>query len=260
MAPLKLLGNVRFGRIQSIRVVNLLIVDVHFNIGKYWVQNVVYMSNERNWCLLQRRLLLVPFYLLIVLPSYFFAIVNFVTTTPDKFQLQSHVGLSQINVIAPIRSKFKLYSVFIEWGSRIDFLFRGWQDIVNYWHFSSKVSRNCHKRLVPKITRHDYWEIFVKVSLLDRLICFADFVGMSLHAVFPPATTAQLFFPSSGNSGAANSNKSAPRCFAAGTIFSRTNGIAAFPINCASAPNPRPRCLPTPLQNGISTCLEATVL
>ena len=31
---LEVVGNVRFARIQSIRVVNLLIVDVHFNIGK----------------------------------------------------------------------------------------------------------------------------------------------------------------------------------------------------------------------------------
>ena len=31
---LEVVGNVRFVRIQSIRVVNLLIVDVHFNIGK----------------------------------------------------------------------------------------------------------------------------------------------------------------------------------------------------------------------------------
>ena len=38
----------------------------------------------------------------------FFAILSFVATTPDKFQFQSQVRLSQINVKVPIRLKFKL--------------------------------------------------------------------------------------------------------------------------------------------------------
>ena len=50
--PLEAFGNVRFVSIQSIWIVNMLIVDVHFNIGKNWVRNAVYMSNERNWNLL----------------------------------------------------------------------------------------------------------------------------------------------------------------------------------------------------------------
>ena len=45
---LEVVGNKRFVRIQSIRVVNLLIVDVHFNIGRR-VQNVLYKSNKSNW-------------------------------------------------------------------------------------------------------------------------------------------------------------------------------------------------------------------
>ena len=68
---------------------------------------------------------------------YFFGFVSFVTTTPEKFQFQSQVLLSQINVIVPIRLKFKLFAVFIESGSRIDFMFMGRQNIVNYWDFSS---------------------------------------------------------------------------------------------------------------------------
>ena len=180
---LEVVGNIRFVRIQSIRVVNVLIVDVHFNIGKNWVQNVVYMSNDGNWSVFLRRLLHFCFCLFFVLLFYSFAIVGSVTTTPDKFQFQSQVRLSQINVIIPIRLKLKLYAVFIKWGVGIDFLFLGQQDIVNYWDFPSKTSRNCYKRLIPKITRHDEWKKIVKTSLRDRLICFADFVGMTLLAV-----------------------------------------------------------------------------
>ena len=85
----------------------------------------------------------------------FFAFVSFVTTTFDIFGFQSQIRLTQINVIVPIGSKFKLYAILIEWGIKIDFLFEGRQEIVNYWDFPSKVPRNCYKRLVLKITRHD---------------------------------------------------------------------------------------------------------
>ena len=132
----------------------LLTVDVHFNIGKNWVQNVIYMSNERNWRVLCR-LFLFRFFLFFVILFYFFGIVSFLTTTPDKFQFQGQVRLSQINVIARIRLKFKRYAVFIKWGIKIDFLLVGRQNIANYWDFPSKISRKCHKGLVSKITRHD---------------------------------------------------------------------------------------------------------
>ena len=120
--------------------------------------------------------------------------------------------------------------------------------------------------------------MFVKMSLRDQLICFADFVGMALLALLfllPPCRTPTAPFPlwlpspncflkiclptlfaavlifflpltTSAISGTANSNKSAPMRFAAGTIYLRKNGIAVLPITCASAPNPRPRCQPTP--------------
>ena len=68
----------------------------------------------------------------------------------------------------------------------------GQQDIVNYWHFSAKIFRNSHKRLVPKTARHDQWEMFVKVSLPDRLVCFADFVGTILIACFTYASSILL--------------------------------------------------------------------
>ena len=114
--------------------------------------------------------------------------------------------------------------------------------------------------------------MFVKMSLRDRLVCFSDFVGKTLLALLflqPPlhlrllspncflsvclptlfAAVLIFFLPitTSANSGTANSNKSAPTRFAAGTIYLRKNGIAVLPITYASAPNPRPRCRPTPL-------------
>ena len=107
--------------------------------------------------------------------------------------------------------------------------------------------------------------MFVKMSLRDRLNCFAVFVGMTLLALrflLPSpncffrvrfltlfAAVLNFFLPltTSAISGTANSNKSAPTRFAAGTIYLRKSGIAVLPITCASAPNPRPRCRPTPL-------------
>ena len=126
--------------------------------------------------------------------------------------------------------------------------------------------------------------MFVKISLRDRLICFADFAGMTLLAlffllplvllrlsspkcflkvclptlfaavliVFPPLTTSAI-------SDTANSNKSAHTPFAAETTYLRKNGIPVLPITCASPPNPRPCCQSTPLWYGISTSLEGTI-
>ena len=197
----------------------------------------------------------------------FLTLVCTLTTSFDKFELQCQKRQSQINVIVPIRLKVKLYAVFIKWGSWMNFLFMRGQDIVNNWDFPSNNSIQCHKR-----------EMFVRMSFRDRLICFADFVGMTLLVVLfllplpnyflsvclPTFFAAVLIFflplTTSAVTGTANSNKSAPKHFAAGTIYLRKNGIEILPITCASAPNLRPRCRPTPLQNGISTCLEATIL
>ena len=124
--------------------------------------------------------------------------------------------------------------------------------------------------------------MFVKMSLRDRLDCLVVLVGMILLCLLPPLGLRlpspncflRVCFPTlfeadlkdflplitSPISGAANSNMSAPIHFAAGTTFLRKKGIAVHPITCASAPNPLPLCLPTALQYGISTCLEATTL
>ena len=109
--------------------------------------------------------------------------------------------------------------------------------------------------------------MFVKMSLRDRLDCLVDFAGKILFCLLPPlrlpsrncflrvcfptlyAADLKVFLPllTSPISGAANSNKSAPTRFAAETFYLPKKGIAVLPITCASAPNPRPRCRPTPL-------------
>ena len=107
--------------------------------------------------------------------------------------------------------------------------------------------------------------MFVELSLRDRLICVADFVGKTLLAVLflvplpncflrvclPTlfAVVLNFFLPiiTSAISGAVNSNKSAPTRFAAGTIYLRKNGIAVLPIYGGIAPKHRPRCRPIPL-------------
>ena len=210
--------------------------------------------------------------LIFVLLFLFFTLVCIVTTSFDKFELQCQKRLSQINIIVPvpIRLKFKLYAVFIKRGSWINFFFMWGQDIVNNWDFPSKISRHCHKRLIPKIVVwHDQREMFVKMSLRDWLDCLVDFVGMILFCLLPPWCTPtapfRLRFPSpncffrvffttvftavlkyflplktSPISGAANSNMSALMRFAARTTYLRKKGISVLPITRAGAPIPLP--------------------
>ena len=194
------------------------------------------MNSERNCSflfLLQRHRLFIRPGLFFLLFFSFFGHVSFVTTTHDNIQFHSQVRLSQINVVSKICLKFKLYAALIECG-RVYILFLGRQDIVNYWDFPSSVSRDCHKSLILKISGHGYWSMFVKLSLLDRLICFVDFFLLTPLALFyllplaicfrtvclstllaallmfvlPPLTLA--------NSGTASSNKKAPKRFATG--------------------------------------------
>ena len=128
--------------------------------------------------------------------------------------------------------------------------------------------------------RHDQREMFVKMSLRDRLDCLIDFFEMIVlcllspclpyacgslpptapfrlrppspncffRVCFPTLFAADLkdFLPlfNSPISGAANSNMSAPMRFATRTTYLRKNGIAVLPITCARAPSPVLLCLP----------------
>ena len=108
--------------------------------------------------------------------------------------------------------------------------------------------------------------MFAKMSLRDQLDCLVDFVGMVLLPVFfllairlqLPSPSPNCFFrvcfptlfvtvlklflrlTTSAISGTANSKKSAPTRFAAGTTYLRKNGIAVLPITCARAQIPFP--------------------
>ena len=42
-------GNVGNVRVETIRVLKLLIVDAHFNNGKNWKQKIDYITRQRNW-------------------------------------------------------------------------------------------------------------------------------------------------------------------------------------------------------------------
>ena len=108
------------------------------------------------------------------------------------------------------------------------------------------------------------------------MLCLADFVGMTLLALFfllslPNcflrvclltlfAAVLKLFQPltTSAISGTANSDKSAPTRFAAGTTSLRSNGRIILLITYG-APNLRPRCRPIELKNEVSTCPKATI-
>ena len=142
---------VRRARIQSIRIVNLLIVDVDLNTRKKL--NAVYKSKRKNWSLVVLHFL-IRFCLFFVLFFKFFGIESFLTTNKNQFQFRSLEHLSWLSVVVPIWLKLKSQTIFINWGRRIYILFVGWQEIVNYRAFPYKIFRNFHRRLVPMISWH----------------------------------------------------------------------------------------------------------
>ena len=119
--PLEVVGNVRLERKQSNKLIDLLIVDVDFSIGKK-VQNFVYISNERSWSLLfHLRCFLVRLSVFLVFYFIFLGIVIFTNTTFDQFHFRRQKRWSQINILFPTSRKFKLYAVFTKCGFRIVF-------------------------------------------------------------------------------------------------------------------------------------------
>ena len=120
---LEVVWNVRPVRIESIGILNLLIVNVHFNIWKYRIHYVVYIGNSSYFFLFffvlcscfseNNRLIFVLLFL-------FRTLECIVTRYFEKFELQCQKRLSQINVTFPFRLKFQFYAVFIKWGSWIN--------------------------------------------------------------------------------------------------------------------------------------------
>ena len=140
------------------------------------------------------------------------------------------------------------------------------------------------KKIVPKISWHDLWERFEKMSLLHQLIYFADFIRKTLLAwrtIMAPvlfllplpncffrvclptlfAAVLKLFLPltTSAFFAAANSNMSAPTILQLGRyIYAKMN--CCSPNNLCECTESPSTCRPIPLKNGISTCLEAAIL
>ena len=117
---LEVVENARPVHIASIWIVSLVIVDVHLNIGKNWVQNADHKSNDGNWSFLHQHMLhfLIGFCISFLLSFNVRAVVSFLTKIFDKFQFKIQIRLSQTKVLVPIRLKFKRYPVFKMWCSR----------------------------------------------------------------------------------------------------------------------------------------------
>ena len=129
--------------------------------------------------------------------------VSFVTTILDKFRFQSQVHLSHLSlmdVVVPIRLKFKHYSLSSKWGSRINLSFVGWQDIFNYWVCPSEDCGNCHKRLIPKLfdmISELCLSLNEQLFLRDQLVCFAALLEtLCLPAFLPYVCDSTLWMPS----------------------------------------------------------------
>ena len=153
---LEFVWTVTFLRIKSIWIVTMLIVDLHVNIGKNWVQNVVYMNSEMNWNLL---LLLLRFYIHFNHFSQLLFLLLCLCKFPNHDPWQKSVSKrstsvsNQRNSSDPFETQTLCSFHRLRYSDR--FLVQGRQDIGNYWDFPAKVPGNCHERLVPKITRHD---------------------------------------------------------------------------------------------------------
>ena len=107
---LEVVVNVCFACTQSNRVVNLLIVDVHFNTGKDWVQKVVYMSNERNWgLLLSRRLFFICFYLIFEL--LFSLLCYCKLRNHDPWQVSVSMPITSVSIQRISSDKFEIQTL-----------------------------------------------------------------------------------------------------------------------------------------------------
>ena len=115
---------------------SLVLIDGSFDgVGNVWLVCIVHLNCKfadcwwtlRHWrktneicCSYDYRQELEFF---VVLCFNFFGFVSIFTTTFKHFQFWSQESLAVVKVIVPMRLKFKLYAVFIEWGSKISFLF-----------------------------------------------------------------------------------------------------------------------------------------
>ena len=156
-------------------------------------------------------------------------------------------------------------------------MFVGRQDISNYWKFPPRFPESAtnfwYQKLLDMIVKIVCENFFLRPTCL-----FGRFCWNASACSLSPATTTQLFSRSLSshifcscleflsttvngrNLWRSKIQQVSTYAFSAGTIYLPKNGIAVFPKIFASAPNARPHCRPLPLQNGNSTCLEATIL
>ena len=141
--------------IKSVRLVDLVVVNVQFCIRKNGMQNFVHMSNMRHSLVLFYKFnVIVSCFsknsVFFVLPFLFCCFVSIKTTSFNYFNFWSKLCLSQILVNVAIRLKFKLNAVFIKRCIGKNFLLVRRQHIVHNWDFHTRIPRNCNKSLVPK--------------------------------------------------------------------------------------------------------------
>ena len=105
----------------------------------------------------------------------------------DQFNFQSQEGLFQINEgIRSVRIQKSMQVIRRVIG--LNCLFVGRKDIVKYWDFPHKISKNCQKSSIVKIVRQDQRSLFAEMYLLDRLACLVDFVGMKNFRLQPQSS------------------------------------------------------------------------
>ena len=155
---------------------------------------------------------------------------------------------------------------------RIQLLVRSMRRLHHLLRLSLQDFQKLLQKLVPKITGYDYWLFYWKclfetnwfvlqilmerlcllIFLLPLLNCFLSlffFALCSCHQNFSTANNFWIFWQTLFN-------KSACVFCSWDETFSQKGDFSSW----ASAPNLRPRCRPIPLRNGISTCLERTIL
>ena len=192
------------------------------------------MSNESNCSilLLLSCRFLNCFCLIFVLLFILFGFVSFVTTTLENFQFQSQVGLSQNNIVLSIRLKIKLYTIFIEWWSRVNFLSDSWtirhrqQLMLSLQDFRKLPQKfgfeNCSIWLIRNVCTN----VSLRSTGLCCSFCSNDLACSPFHATTTQLSSQSLFstlfaaalrvflpLTTSAVSGASNSKKSAPTRF-----------------------------------------------
>ena len=260
----KNIGKVKFIRIQSIRVLIWLRKYPHLKVQKHWMQNVVYMSNQKNcgiplvlhgfffFCTPLTSVCNISWFFLEI-SFIFIGIVKFVPATFDRFQFQSRASPSQINVIASNCLTFKLYAVIIHWGRRRKLLGRRTKKNLqllglSIHDFQKLPQEFSTKYCSPRTTRNVCKNACAWPTRLLCRFCWNYCAGFfyAYDCLLVPATTIQLFCQSLPT-----------HTFFAAVLmfFSTSNYLSNFWRS-----NSVPRFCPMPLKNVNFHFPQATIL